>query len=131
METMERKKIQLQYQLKPTSEMILWDAISTPSGLESWFADKVIMANNREVTFRWADEERHAKVVGFRSFSYIRFRWADSDFPREYFEIKMAHDELTSDFTLVITDFADVAEAEDYTLLWDHQVQTLCRNYGF
>ena len=71
---MERKKIQLQYQLKPTSEMILWDAISTPSGLESWFADKVIMTNNREVTFRWADEEKHAKVVGFRSFSYIRFR---------------------------------------------------------
>ena len=131
MEKKKKKKIQLQYQLKPTSEMILWDAISTPSGLESWFADKVIMTNNREVTFRWADEEKHAKVVGFRSFSYIRFRWADSEFPREYFEIKMAHDELTSDFTLVITDFADVAEAEDYTLLWDHQVQTLCRNYGF
>ena len=131
METMERKKIQLQYQLKPTSEMILWDAISTPSGLESWFADKVIMTNNREVVFRWADEERHAKIVGIRGFSYIRFRWEDSEFPREYFEIKMAHDELTSDFTLVITDFADVTEAEDYTRLWDHQVQTLCRNYGF
>jgi len=128
---MERKKIQLQYQLKHTSEIVLWDAISTPSGLESWFADKVITDNSHVVTFKWATEERTARIVACRSYSYIRFKWADSEFSREYFEIKMTYDELTTDFALEITDFADEAEAEDLEQLWDSQVETLCRNCGF
>ena len=38
---MERKKIHLEYLLNATSKSILWAAISTPTGLEGWFADRV------------------------------------------------------------------------------------------
>ena len=38
---MERKKVHLQYLLNATSKSILWTAISTPTGLEGWFADRV------------------------------------------------------------------------------------------
>ena len=38
---MEREKIHLEYLLNATSKSILWTAISTPTGLEGWFADRV------------------------------------------------------------------------------------------
>lgn len=48
--TMERKKVHLEYLLNATSKHILWTAISTPTGLEGWFADKV-QSNDKIVTF--------------------------------------------------------------------------------
>ena len=47
---MERKKIHLEYLLNATSKSILWAAISTPTGLEGWFADRV-QSDDRIVTF--------------------------------------------------------------------------------
>ena len=35
---MERQKIHREYLLNATSKSILWSAISTPTGLEGWFA---------------------------------------------------------------------------------------------
>lgn len=40
MESM-KKKIRIEYPLNPASGSILWGAISTPSGLQRWFADIV------------------------------------------------------------------------------------------
>ena len=37
-----KKKIHIEYTLPPASSTVLWNAISTPSGLEHWFADKVL-----------------------------------------------------------------------------------------
>ena len=39
---MKKEKIHLEYLLNATSKNILWSAISTPTGLEDWFADKVV-----------------------------------------------------------------------------------------
>lgn len=36
-----KKKIKIEYPLKPASGHILWNAISTPAGLQRWFADNV------------------------------------------------------------------------------------------
>ena len=41
-EAMKKEKIHLEYLLNATSKNILWSAISTPTGLEDWFADKVV-----------------------------------------------------------------------------------------
>ena len=38
---MGKEKIRLEYMLKAGSGNIVWSIISTPSGLETWFADKV------------------------------------------------------------------------------------------
>ena len=45
MESM-KKKIRIEYPLNPASGSILWGAISTPSGLQRWFADNVSKINN-------------------------------------------------------------------------------------
>ena len=128
---MEREKVHLQYLLNATSRSILWTAISTPTGLEGWFADKVL-ADSKHVTFCWGKtEKRMAEIVAIRTYAFIRFHWLDSEYPHEYFELKMTNSELTNDFVLEITDFADADEAEDMRELWDSQVETMRRTYGF
>ncbi len=128
---MEREKIHLEYLLKATSKSILWTAISTPTGLEDWFADSV-QSDDRVVTFCWGKaEKRKAEIVAVRAFSYIRFHWLDVDNEREYFEIRMINNELTNDFILEISDFADKDEEDDLIDLWASQVETLRRTYGF
>ncbi len=129
---MERRKIHLEYLLNATSKNILWEAISTPTGLEGWFADRVLPADDKHVTFCWGKtERREAVIVGLRAYSFIRFHWVDAPREREYFELKMTNSELTNDFVLEITDFAAAEEADDACELWESQVETLRRNCGF
>ena len=66
-----------------------------------------------------------------RAYSFIRFRWLDDGNGREYFELKMTNNELTNDFVLEITDFADANEVGDLRELWESQVDTLRRTCGF
>ena len=128
---MERKKIHLEYLLNATSKSILWAAISTPTGLEGWFADRV-QSDDKTVTFFWGKtEKRDAEIIAVRAYSFIRFRWLDDENEREYFELKMTNNELTNDFVLEITDFADIDEVGDSRELWESQVDTLRRTCGF
>ncbi len=128
---MGRKKIHLEYLLNATSKNILWEAISTPSGLEGWFADKVV-SDDRRVTFCWGkNERREAMIVGVRAFSFIRFHWLDAEIEREYFELKMTNNELTNDFVLEITDFSAEEEVDDACELWESEVEALRRKCGF
>ena len=53
---MKKEKIHLEYLLNATSKNILWGAISTPTGLEDWFADKVI-SDDKIVEFHWGKTE--------------------------------------------------------------------------
>ena len=130
---MARKKILLEYVLNAKSKDLVWDAISTPSGLEGWFADRV-ESDDKLVTFYWGDNEeesRQAEIIAFRFLSYIRFRWIDSIYKREYFEIRMIQNELTNDFILEVKDFGREEELEDLEELWNSEMETLRRIKGF
>lgn len=128
---MKREKLHLEYLLNATSRNILWSAISTPTGLEDWFAEKV-ESNDKIVTFHWGKtEERSAEIIAIRAYSFIRFRWLDDPNERDYFEIKMTNNELTGDYVLEITDYAEVDELDDMKELWDSQVIKLRRTCGF
>ena len=110
---MERQKVHLEYPLNATSKSILWSAISTPSGLEGWFADRV-ENKEKEFIFYWGkSENRSAELLSQRPFSYIRFRWLDSEFEQEYVELKMNYSEITNDYVLEIIDFTFAGEEDD------------------
>ena len=128
---MERQKIHREYLLNATSKSILWSAISTPTGLEGWFADRVQSDDKIVTFFLGKTEHRDAEIIAVRAFSFIRFRWLDDEYEREYFELKMTNNELTNDFVLEVTDFAVVDEVKDLCELWDSQVDTLRRTCGF
>ena len=128
---MERKKLHLEYLLNGSSKSVLWSSISTPSGLEGWFADKV-ETREKVFTFCWGKTERRpAELLAARPNVYVRFRWLDDENEREFFEMRIATNELTNDYVLEITDFADEDELDDLTELWDSQVDTLRRTCGF
>lgn len=127
---MEKEKLHLEYLLNVTSKDMIWASISTPAGLEKWFADKVI-SNDKNVIFYWGKtEKREAEIIAMRAYSFIRFRWVDTD-EKEYFELKMTNNELTGDFMLEITDFANPGETDDQTELWISQLNELKRTHGF
>lgn len=125
-----KEKIVLEYPLKATSLDVIWTAISTPSGLEHWFADKVI-DNGKNITFIWGkDDSRDAMIATFRQGVFIRFKWLDIDDKKEYFEFRINYNELTLEYILIITDFAEHDDLGDTESLWNSQVETLCRENG-
>lgn len=128
---MERQKVHLEYPLNATLKSILWSAISTPSGLEGWFADRVENKEKKFIFYWGKSENRSAELLSQRPFSYIRFRWLDSEFEHEYVELKMNYSELTNDYVLEIIDFTFAGEEDDLQELWDSQVDTLRRTCGF
>ena len=91
-----------------------------------------VQSDDKTVTFFWGKtEKRDAEIIAVRAYSFIRFRWLDDENEREYFELKMTNNELTNDFVLEITDFADIDEVGDSRELWESQVDTLRRTCGF
>lgn len=122
---MKREKIELEYLLEAPSKEILWNVISTASGLESWFADKVIIKDKKAI-FTWKKSEtRGAEIIGYRLYSFIRFRWLDSEYRGEYFEIRMVQNELTNEYVLEVCDFASEDEVDDQIDLWDVEIERL------
>lgn len=128
---MDKQKIHLEYALNATSKTILWNAISTPMGLEGWFADKVD-SEGRQVTFHWGKSEvRKAEVGAMRAYCYIRFHWLDDGISRGQFELKMSYSELTTDFVLEVTDYCYADDVDDLCEIWDKSVKTLRQTCGF
>ncbi|MCD8165072.1 MAG: hypothetical protein LUE93_02410 [Bacteroides sp.] len=127
---MKKEKIHLEYPLNAKSKNIIWSTISTPSGLENWFADQVD-TNDKHISFKWGKTEvREAEIVAIRAYSYIRFRWTDDEESRSYFELRMNFNELTGDYVLEVIDFAEPDEVQDQRELWDSQIDTLRRTTG-
>ena len=127
---MQKEKIRLEYMLKAGSANIVWNIISTPSGLETWFADKV-MTQDKTFTFRWGKtESRQAEVINYRTNNFIRFHWLDDENRKSYFEIRIVYNELTEDLMLEITDWADSNEIEDLKDLWDSDIEKMRRVSG-
>ena len=127
---MTKKKIHLEYSLDNVSGTVLWNAISTPEGLEKWMADRVTV-NERTYTFEWGkDEVKRAELITRRSNSHIRFHWTDDEDPDSYFELRIENNELTGDYSLLVEDTVDEDEVEDMTDLWNIEVESLLRQCG-
>lgn len=128
--TMGKEKIKMEYMLKGGSGNIIWNIISTPSGLETWFADKVT-AKEKLYTFRWGKTEvREAEVISCRTNNFIRFHWTDDEDRKSHFELRIVYNELTEDLTLEVTDFAIPGEEDDIRDLWDSDIDKLKRVSG-
>ncbi|MFT5512512.1 MAG: hypothetical protein ACI8SE_000910 [Bacteroidia bacterium] len=124
---MERVKLELEFVVK-SSPNILFNYISTPSGLVEWFADDVNVKGKNYV-FLWDGEENVAELLKKVNGKYVRFKWLDNP-EDEYFEMEIQKDELTNDIALIVTDWADEEETEEISLLWESQVQDLRNALG-
>ncbi len=127
---MSKQKYTLEYDMKRTPIMVLWQYIATPYGLEEWFADKVVQ-NGKTFTFTWNKSNSDAQQIAVRTGSFSRWRWEENDVDeKSYFEMKISVCELTDSTTLTIIDYAEEDELQGAIDLWSHQIDSLRRILG-
>ena len=125
---MSKKQIYtLEYPVR-CSPGILYEFLSTPAGLQEWFADKV---DERDTvfSFTWNGSTDRAEVLEGEEEKFIRFHWLHAP-KEEYFEFRIEKSEVTNLTILVIKDFAEKREIADQSRLWDYQVKELFHRLG-
>ncbi|MCB0762737.1 MAG: SRPBCC domain-containing protein [Flavobacteriales bacterium] len=122
---MAKEKFEREYIIK-SSAKIIYNCISTPSGLSEWFSDDVNIRGD-VYTFVWDNAEEQARMIGKKRDEYIKFRWLEDEEEDEkaYFELRIKIDPLTKEVAIIVTDYAEEDEIEDQELLWDSQIDEL------
>jgi len=118
-------KYELEFQIN-SSPQLLYQYISTPSGLSEWFADNV-NSRGEFFTFIWDGSEEKARLTARKSDERVKFRWIDEDNKDTdyFFELRILEDEITKDVSLMVTDFAFEEDFEEVKLLWESQISDL------
>ena len=124
---MSKQLYTLEYPVR-CSPSILYEFLSTPAGLQEWFADKVDERDN-VFYFFWNGSFQTAEVMESQEEKFIRFHWVDTP-KEEYFEFSIEKSEITNQTVLVVKDFAEKKEVKDQSMLWDYQVKDLFHRIG-
>lgn len=123
-----RVKIQLEFVLN-SSPGILYDHISSSTGLTGWFAEKVEQSHGNLI-FHWDDGSINTAVIQKEVPRHLfRFSFVETS-PEEYIEMEVIQDDLTQDVSLVVTDFADENEVESSEMMWGSLVDELRMTIG-
>lgn len=126
-EMAKKQKFQIEFEMH-CSPRILFNYLSTPSGLSEWFADDVTVKDG-VYSFKWTGTETKAKMVHKRDNQLVRFKWID-DPDDSFIELEILTDDLTSDVALLITDFSAPDDQEETRRLWDTQIHNLRQIIG-
>ncbi len=122
----EKIKVQFEYVIN-CSPRVLYNRLSSASGLAEWFADDVRVRGNR-FTFVWEGTEQVAEMSLKKENRLVRFSWVEEE--NTYFEFRITQDELTNDVSLIIVDFAEEDEIDETHELWNSQILDLKRVLG-
>lgn len=109
-----------------SSPQLLYQYISTPSGLSEWFADNV-NSRGEIFTFIWNGNEERARLTSKKTGEKVKFRWVDENDKDSdlYFELRILEDEITKDVSLMVVDYADEDEVDEAKQLWENQILDL------
>ncbi|MBN96944.1 MAG: hypothetical protein CMC56_03405 [Flavobacteriaceae bacterium] len=121
-------KYELEFPIQ-ASPQLLYNYISTPSGLSEWFADNV-NSRGELFTFIWDDSEEQAKLITKKSSERIKFKWLESEDDGSFFELRIQVDSITKDVSIIVTDFSDDDEVEESKMLWENQIASLKQVLG-
>ena len=67
-----------EYEIK-ASPKVLYPYLSSPSGLQQWFADKVIVRGSSELHFYWDNENHPALVLPGKANKSVKFDFKRGD----------------------------------------------------
>lgn len=123
-------RVELEFTIN-TSPQILFNRLSTPSGLSEWFADDVNLSG-KVFTFVWENTQQKAEVIEKKENKNIKFRWIkEGSNPKNFFSFNLSSHELTRELTLKVTEQLDESEdLEDAISLWNSQIGELKRILG-
>lgn len=117
----DKLRIQLEYVIN-CSPKVLYNRLSTASGLAEWFAEDVHV-KGKKFTFIWEGAEQTAELTLQKENRLVRFNWEDEE--DGYFEFRITQDELTGDVSLIVIDYTDPGEQEETAELWNTQIADL------
>jgi uncharacterized protein YndB with AHSA1/START domain len=122
-----KQQYTLEYPVR-CSPGILYEFLSTPAGLQEWFADQV---DERDgvFTFGWNGTEDKAEVLDKEDDKFIRFHWTHTG-KEEFFEFSIEKSEVTNQTILIIKDYAEKKDIKDQSQLWEYQVKDLFHRIG-
>ena len=124
---MSKQVFTLEYPVR-CSPNILFEFLSTPAGLQEWFAEKV---DERDgvFSFTWNGSTEKAEMLEMEEDKFIRFHWQHAP-KNEFFEFSIEKSEVSNQTILVIKDFSEKKEIPDQKRLWDFQVNDLFYRIG-
>ena len=125
-----RNKLELEYPMR-SSANILYQYISNPSGLQSWFADHVGVQGGDKYKLKWDDgTEANAIFLKAVNSKYVRFKMVDAPDSEEFLEFRIAQDAITGDIDLIITEFVNAGDEDNTAAIWDAAVDNLKYTIG-
>ena len=124
----DRIKYEMEFPIQ-VSQRLLFQYLSTPSGLSEWFADNV-NSRGEKFIFIWDDSDEVANLVSKKMPEKIKFQWDEDKDTDYFFELRIQFDEITKDVSLIVTDFADEDEVEESKMLWTNQIADLKKVLG-
>lgn len=118
-------RYEIEFQIN-SSPSLLYQYISTPSGLQEWFADSV-NARDEFFTFGWNGSEENARLSLKKNDERVKFKWVDDNKKdtEYFFEIQILEDEITKDVSINVIDFAEDDEIDEMKQLWANQISDL------
>ena len=124
----EKIKYEMEFPIH-ASPSLLYQYISTPSGLSEWYADNV-NSRGEIFTFIWEGSEEKAKLVSKKSDERVKFKWLDDEETPYFFEIRIQVDDITKDVSIMITDFSEDDEIDEGKMLWENMISNLKQVLG-
>ncbi len=125
---MDNYKLSLEYVLN-CSPKSLYTLVSLPSGLTTWFADRVDRVGDSLNIF-WGKSSEIADVISTDGATYIRYQWERDRGTERYFELSIHVSDIAKVVSLTITILGSEEDIDDAPQLWDNSIENLKRNLG-
>ena len=119
-----RVQVVLEFPIK-CSPGLLYNYINSASGLQEWFAHKVMTKSRTDYVFQYDDgQEVKATLLKAVPNKLCRFHFENTP-ADEYIEMDIIVDELTEDVALKVTEFCNEDEKRETEEVWHAQIETL------
>lgn len=126
-DSMEKNKFVIEFELR-SSPKVLFPYISTPSGLEQWYAEKVIVLPDQRFDFHWDGDSHIAKQTGLRINKAVKFEFentSEDGLDNDHVELKLEVSELTQTTFLRIVDYSGNKDNAELDSLWGGFIDNL------
>jgi START-like superfamily domain len=118
---MSKHKFTAEFELR-ASPKVLFPYFSSASGLQQWFAEKVVLKDSTTFDFLWDGESHVAKLSQLRLQKSAKFDFLPAN-PEEkdhnYLEFKLDVSDLTGSTYLKVIDYSSNFDDDELTELWE------------
>lgn len=123
---MTKYKFSAEFELRASPKM-LFPYISTASGLQQWFASKVVVGSNQSMIFEWDGENHTARIVSVRQNKSVKYDFVPGgeEDDHNYLEFRLDQSDLTNSTFLKVTDYSNNDNEDDLKALWDGLIDSL------